>query len=101
MTKAYTKEEAREEFIDNCKAVSHYWSTIENITEKERCNGVLHSILCIIDGCTMLPAYDIHLAPHPDDKEYLIKNGENYYEDGMVINDDVLLHEMLYMKALT
>lgn len=61
------------------------------------CEGVAFSILNILDGTTMsLPAFNLTLSPHPDDKEFLQGEGENWYEDGTVINDDVMLHEMFY-----
>jgi hypothetical protein len=38
---------------------------------------------------------DISLSPHPDDKEYHKSLHEDWYEDGMIINDcDYELHHM-------
>jgi hypothetical protein len=36
------------------------------------------------------------MEPHPDDKQYNIDNGEQWVEDGQIINDDVMLHDLYY-----
>ncbi len=93
-----TESEVREEFIEYAKTIARYWSTMENKTDVEKCEGVVFSILNIFDGSTMsLPAMDIVLRPHEEDKQYCIENGEDWYEDGMVIND-CMLHEMFVRK---
>ena len=62
----------------------------------EKCNGLAFSILNIFDGTSIeLPAMDIVLRPHEDDKEYLRGEGMDWFEDGMVIND-CYLHELFY-----
>lgn len=92
---SYTKEEVREMFLKYAIDLAHYWAKQED--SKERiCEGVVHSLLTAIDGCSMsFPTMDIVLRPHPDDKGFCIKNGERYFEDGMVINDDVILNDIL------
>lgn len=99
MSKAKTKEEVREEFLRKIKAIANYWATVNlsgpgmTDTIAERCDGVAFSILNIFDGTSVdLPAMDIALAPHEDDKEYYIEHEEDWYEPGMIINDDVHLH---------
>ncbi len=88
MSTAYTVEEARENFLNNLKAICRYWSQVEGRTELEKCEGVAFSILNIFDGTSAaLPMMDIVLRPHPEDKDFNISNGEKYYEDGQVIND--------------
>jgi len=43
-----------------------------------------------------VPAMDITLRPHPDDEAFHKEQGENYFADGMVINDGgFYLHEHL------
>lgn len=98
MSRAITKEEARETFLEQIKTIVDYWSELEQPKSvKDRCDGVAFSILAMIDGCSVgIPALDISISPHPDDKQYHIDNGENWYEDGMVINDDCLLHEIMH-----
>ena len=100
MSRAITKEEAREEFLKQVKALVAYWAEIEKETVIEQLDGLAFSILNIFDGSTMIfPTLDIVIRPHEDDKEYCIDVGENYYEDGMAINDDTMLHEeYVYLK---
>lgn len=86
--RAYTPEEAREIFYRQVKALCEYWSTVEGKSDLERCEGVAFSIMNIFDGTTFnLPAIDLVLAPHPDDKPFAKSQGENWFEEGLVIND--------------
>jgi hypothetical protein len=90
MTKprAKTAKEVRKEFLQYIHGISEYWANLPNKTNQERCEGLAFSILNIFDGTTMdLPGMDISLSPHPDDKEYHEANGENWYEQGMIINN--------------
>jgi hypothetical protein len=102
--RAKTPEELRDEFMDTCRALADYWvgPLVERGTCHERLSGFLHSVLCIFDGVSGgLPAFDITASPHPDDKEYCRAEGEDWIEPGTVINDDCMLHEMLYREDLT
>lgn len=100
MTKPYTKEEMREIFIAECKATAFFWSRVEDRTPREMCDGVVFSILDIIDGMSggFPAAINLVMEPHPDDKEYNISNAEQWVEPGQVINDDVMLHEVYVSK---
>jgi hypothetical protein len=95
MSKPISKEKAREEFLDHVRHLAHYWSRIER-DPLRMCEGVAFSILTAIDGSSALPTYDLVVRPHPDDKTFHENKGEDYYVDGMVINDDVHLHDMFY-----
>lgn len=101
MSRAHTKEEARELLLDQIREICDYWSKVESASIKDKCDGVAFSILNVFDGCSggFGCALDISLSPHPDDKQYLIDEDENYFEYGMVINDDCMLHEFFYKKA--
>jgi len=98
MTEPYTKEEMRQMFLDQCRAVAFHWSRAENQTPREMCDGVVFSMLNIIDGMSggFPAAISLMMEPHPDDKEYNISNDENWVEPGQIINDDVMLHEQYY-----
>lgn len=66
---------------------------------EDRILGFIHSLLAQIDGEGMtMPAIDLVLRPHPDDREFHIKEGENWYRNGMAINANTYLHERLYEK---
>lgn len=97
MSRKITKKEAEEKLIKKMLGIARYWSGVEGQTDKEKCEGVVFSILAMFDGCEMnMPAMDIVLRPHEEDKEFCKEVGENWFEDGMAINDDTMLHEMLH-----
>jgi len=99
--RAKTKEEVREEFLAYIHVLADYWSKLPNKTAQERCDGMAFSILNIFDGTTTpLPAMNISLFPHPDDGEYLRRRGQNWFEPGMIINDDVMLHDLYYEEKI-
>ncbi len=93
MSKAKTEEEVRGAFIGQIKVLTSYWANLPDIPDKERCDGVAFGILNIIDGCSSLPAFDLLVMPHDEDKQYCIDNDEDYFEKGMMIND-CMLHEL-------
>lgn len=95
MSKAKTKEEVRKEFLDQIHWLVRFWATDKDeMTILERCDGVAFSILTIIDGSSMmLPAFNLSTCPNPEDKQFHIQEGSDYYENGMIINDDVMLHD--------
>ena len=94
--RAFTVDEARTEFLKSIQVICQYWSKQNCDSALDMCNGVAFSILNIFDGTHAgIPALDILLSPHEDDKQYNIENGDNYYEHGMMIND-CCLHELFY-----
>lgn len=97
MSRAITKEEAREMVLEHIRGLVQYWDTESRATtSREKLEGLAFSVLNIFDGTSSLPAFDIAVRPHPDDKAYHEAEGSNYFEDGMVINDDCHLHELFY-----
>jgi len=97
MSREKTKEEVRGEFIDYIRSVVDYWSE-HGGDSKDVAEGVAFSILTGIDGSAggLSFSLDLSVSVHPEDKDYYISEGENYYQDGMVINDDVHLHDILF-----
>jgi hypothetical protein len=101
MPRARTAEETRGELLDACRGLAAYWASdaVERATCHERLMGFLHSVRCIFDGMSgNLPAFDLVVSPHPDDKEYHRSQGENWHEPGTVIND-CMMHELLYRRG--
>src|SRR5215216_6428595 len=99
--RAKTAEEVRLEMLEQMKIVAHYWATLPGKTAEERCDGVVFSILNIFDGSTMaLPAMNLVLAPHPDDKEFFQQEGRNWYPDQLMINDCQLHEEYCQLKPV-
>ncbi len=92
-SRAWTAEEARARMLAHLKGIAQYWGDVKGRTDRERLDGLCFSFLTMIDGSNVeLPSMDLVLRPHPDDKAFAEANDENYYEDGMVIND-AMLHE--------
>lgn len=99
MCREKTAKEVREEFMEHMKHLCRYWARAEVESELERCEGLMHSVLVTFDGCSAaLPALDIVVRPHPDDKEFHQSEGSDWYPDGVAINDDCHLHDLLYRK---
>lgn len=98
--RAWTAGELRDQFMDTCRAYADWWADpahSPDSTWPERVQGLLHSLLVIVDGGNGgLPAFKLLADPHPDDKQYHISEGENWIEPGTEITEDVSLHEQLY-----
>lgn len=91
---AFTAEEMRTRFLGHIIHMIGYWngegsSNVDpNRTSRDKMEGLVHSILVMIDGGSGdMPAFDISCAPHPDDEAYHKKNGERWVPAGKVIND--------------
>lgn len=96
---AYTEEEVRNKFLSNAKELARYWATTsDGGTTLERIEGAIFSLLNSIDGGSHLPAFDLVVRPHPDDKEYYTSMGSKYYEDGMNICDGELHSQFINLK---
>lgn len=100
MSKARTPEELRENLLAHCRWLANYWAKERPHDVKAACEGVAFSILTYLDGCSSSPSFDLVLRPHPDDKQFHIDNGDDWIEDGTVINADCYLHEMFYKKDI-
>lgn len=96
MSKEITAEQVREQVLSHLRHLASYWSSLQDKTPKERCEGMVFSMLTMIDGCSGLPSFDLVVRPHPDDKQFHIDEGEDYYADGQVINRDVHLHDLFF-----
>jgi hypothetical protein len=94
--KAYTPEEVREMFLDQLRATKEYWlNETRAETESERMDGLVFSILNIIDGSTVgLPSFDLIPSPHEGDKDYLTSIGEKHFTKEVINNCQ--LHEHWY-----
>lgn len=93
MSEAIPQQQAEDALLKHLAHLVQYWHR-QSGTKLDAMNGLAFSILTMIDGSTMaLPSIDLVLRPHPDDKDFAIGIGEDYWEDGMVINDGVL-HEV-------
>lgn len=96
MSRAYTKQEARTQVLEQIRHIAQYWANLPDKTPLQRTEGMAHTMLGIFDGVGCLPAFDIVIRPHEDDKQFYIDEDEDYFEDGMVINDDCRLGYLLF-----
>lgn len=98
ITDPYTKEEMRDLFLQNCHTMATYWA-YQGCSVKDKCEGLVFSILNIIDGLAggFPSSIDLVLSQHPENKEYFISQGEKWIQHGQVINDDCMLHEIYAM----
>lgn len=91
---AFTAEEERKAFLNSICGMISYWNSegLSNVPKdynsRQRLEGLVHSILVLIDGGSgTMPKYNISPAPHPDDKDYHISNGEKWHDPDVIIND--------------
>ncbi len=100
MSTPYTIEEVRIEFLEKLNGLIRAWDTMEGkYTQAERMEGLVHSILATLDGCTLLPAFQVVISPHRADRAYHQGRGERWYPviEGVTLDGDiragVMLHE--------
>ena len=96
MSRAFTPEELRDQFLETARGIAKYWAEVHGKSAQDRCDAVVFSLLSIIDGTDPnIPAFDLVARPHPDDRAYNKSHGKNWVEDGTVINDGEL-HDVYY-----
>lgn len=77
----YTAEEVRAKLLRHVWALIDYWDEGKP-NKRAAMEGLAFSILSTLDGSAMdLPGFAVIPAPHPEDKEYRLEQGENYYRD--------------------
>lgn len=86
MTRPYTEAECRSMLLDHVRTLVLYWSgEIGNVPHeksvKDRLDGLAFSLLVMLDGGTELPGFKVIPDPHPDDRQYHIDEGENWWPD--------------------
>jgi hypothetical protein len=87
-TGALSVEQARNIFLATLAASRDYWIDLPDVSVGAKLDGLCFQILCMFDGRTLgMPAMDIVLRSHEDDKADSTAAGETYFEDGTVIND--------------
>jgi len=95
-----TREEVRDNFLEHVRKIVEYWGKLD-APVVDRLGGVAFSMLAAFDGCSELPAFILAPRPHPEDKEYNIGEGDNYYpENNKEVNCDISgeLHENFFKE---
>ena len=71
-------------------AMIDFWISEKNRPSiRDKMNGLIFSVFVMIDGESILPGFKLIPSPHPDDKDYLTKVGENYYPNDLDIAGDL------------
>lgn len=82
----YTADECRAMFLDQIAAMVRYWHRERRATTAmAKLNGLVHSLLVILDGGSALPGFEVRTSPHLDDAESLRAEGENWWPAGVDI----------------
>jgi hypothetical protein len=95
MSQAYSAEELREMFLDEIDSSVVEWTKVKDYSNRDRLSGLVHSILCAIDGVSGGFPMSLNLVvnAHHDDKADAIAEGRNWIEPETVLNEDSMLHE--------
>ncbi len=86
-SRAKTEKETKMEILEYIKTMRNYWIDLPSKSLKERMNGIIFSILVMFDGESDLPAMDIVIRPHEDDRDYNEKYDTNWFPDGLILED--------------
>ena len=87
-----TPEQVRNVFLNEIKNIRDHWLVTEKpypvetsdliipYDNKDRMNGLIHSILAVIDGeSAYMPQFGLFTNPHPDDANFNRKRGKDWY----------------------
>lgn len=107
--RAYTVEEMRTKFVDHIRSLVVYWAKTDLkapefaalLKEKGevlyRMEGLVHSILTTLDGCSgMMPSFDLLPSPHPTDAATCREYGENWWVN--VVINECMLHDLWHAR---
>lgn len=90
MSREYTTDEVREMFVEHLRNMVTYWEQEDRAPSvREKLEGFAYSVLVALDGETSLPGFLVAPMPHPDDKQFCIDKGENYFPSNSHIENQV------------
>ncbi len=100
----YTEDEVRQQFLEHVWHNLEYWLHEERAaTTRDKMEGLVHSIFCVLDGCSMgLPGFIVAPCPHEDDEEFNRANGESWFPSNYPLDEQIksdiggCLHELWY-----
>lgn len=103
----YTQEEMMEKLLRHMWVMVDWWAKENrppNDQPREKLIGLMHSFLCIFDGCTMeIPTIELIPMPHEDDEQYHKDNSSNWWprlcaEDPLVttIHGNNMIHDFMF-----
>ena len=101
VSRAWTPEETKDALLSWMVNNAEYWATVENKTKREALHGAMFSVCSMFDGCSIsMPAFDLHPAPAPEDKQYHMDLGMNYFDPITSAVTGFALHEEYYIFEL-
>lgn len=75
----YTADEVRDLFLKHVWNLLDYWDNNKS-DKREAMEGLAFSMLVMLDGgSVVVPPFAVIPAPHPDDKEFCIGEGTNWF----------------------
>ncbi len=95
-SRAYTRSETLDLYLDHIAENCRYWSRLEGKTTLQKLQGLAFSILVMLDGESELPACEVTPISHKEDTLDRIKDGDNWFPQGVDIAGD--LHEKWCMR---
>lgn len=94
--RAYTAEETRDKFLKTLASIAEYWGGLKDQSPMDAVNGVVFSMLALIDGSNMgFPGLRLYPETADEDEAYHRGLGENYYDRQTLVND-APLHELWF-----
>jgi hypothetical protein len=98
MCRELTEAEVRRAFLDYIRDCVDYWDRqVVRDSCREKMDGLVHSILTLLDGGTELPGFTVSPRSHPGVRAFCIAEGEDYYP-GSDCDIAGSLHEEWYSK---
>lgn len=86
--KELTEEEVRAKVLEHVWELIQYWEKESSRTDsKGKLQGLAFSMLSMLDGDSMgIPKFIVAPDPHPKDKAYHKKEGEDWFPDNSKVN---------------
>ena len=97
MSEELIEKEIQERIFTYLDNVIDYWiSEKSRPSIRDKMEGLIFSVLVMVDGESMLPAFKLIPSPCPEDKDYLTQLGKKYYPDDLDVAGH--LHEVWSRK---
>src|SRR5687768_15258719 len=92
-SREFTEDEVRAQLLTHIAGMVKYWASetmVENQTTEQRLDGLAFSILAALDGTSMnIPKFIVAPDPHPDDRQFHIDEGTNYFPENHQLADQI------------
>ena len=90
MSEELAEKEIQERIFAYLDNMIDYWISEKNRPSiRDKMEGLIFSVLIMVDGESILPAFKLIPSPCSEDKDYLTQLGEKYYPDDLDIAGDL------------